>query len=177
MIIGSETWLVNGYKCNDFGYKWNDLHIFSAPLFVYWSNIVGADNGFVLLRCDELQQSLFVPITLMVGFVMVSRVRMIKYRLCFPFQKTGLLWFCNGIITAHVIYVELSMDKDKTLRRLYEFYDDTSFMVVLQRKKDKYNQVSGYMWFTKISISYYGLTGSRYSHMTSSAELLTRNFL
>lgn len=111
-IIGSEMWLLNGYKCNDFGYKWNDLYIFIAPLFVYWSNIVGADHGFEFLRCDELQGFLFVPISLTLGFVMVSRVRMIKYRISFPFQKTKLLWLCNGIITANVIYVVLSMDKD-----------------------------------------------------------------
>lgn len=60
--------------------------------------------------------------------------------------------------------------------RLHKLFDDTRFMVVLRRKKDKYNPVAGYGWCINISITYYGWTGPRYAHMTSSAEVLTRFF-
>ena len=87
-----------------------------APQFVEWPKVVGIDYGPVFLRCERLHQFLFGVFTLKVGFVMVSRIRLIKSRICFPFQKTGLLWLRSSIITTYVIYFELSMAKEKTLR-------------------------------------------------------------
>ncbi|KAF3548349.1 hypothetical protein DY000_02010543 [Brassica cretica] len=33
------------HKCNDFGYKWNDLDMVIAPQFVEWPKVVGIDYG------------------------------------------------------------------------------------------------------------------------------------
>lgn len=41
---------------------------------------------------------------------MVPRVSMIKYRLCFPSQKTVFLWLCNGLIIIHAIVMGLMVD-------------------------------------------------------------------
>ncbi|KAF3495347.1 hypothetical protein DY000_02055488 [Brassica cretica] len=109
-MIGSELGLVNGYKCIVIGYKWTDSGRFIAPLLVYWCHIIRADHGLESLRCDELQLFVFDPIFLMVGFDMVSRVSMIKYRLCFPSQKTVLLWLCHGLIIIHAIVMGLMVD-------------------------------------------------------------------
>ena len=86
-----------------------------APQFVECPKVVGIDYGPVFLRCERLHQFLFGVFTLKVGFVMVSRIRLIKFRICLPFQKTGQLWL-RSIITTYVIYFELSMAKEKTLR-------------------------------------------------------------